>query len=66
MLTFSFFLKKKFSIPSFPSVFRQVVATLIKQWLKELPEPLLTHSLFRDFIATASAFVVDLIVILDS
>ena len=28
------------------------VATLFKQWLRELPEPLLTWKLFDEFIAT--------------
>lgn len=31
-----------------------VVASVLKQWLRELPEPLLTHGLYQGFIDAAS------------
>lgn len=37
-----------------------VVASVLKQWFRELPEPLLTHGLYQGFIEAAreSSFVV--------
>lgn len=32
------------------------VTSVLKLWLRELPDPLLTHSLHQDFIEAASAY----------
>lgn len=34
------------------------VASVLKQWLRELPDPLLTHSLHQGFIEASSMYFV--------
>ena len=35
-----------------------VVASVMKLWLRELPDPLLTYELHSDFLDAASAYIV--------
>jgi hypothetical protein len=35
-----------------------VVASVLKQWFRELPEPLLTHGLYQGFIEAARELLV--------
>jgi RhoGAP domain len=45
---------KKSKLPSFEKADVHVLAAILKQWLRELPEPIMTFDLYESWVTTAS------------